>query len=158
MTALLPTKVCKTWIVTAKTDFTPEEWTTVLQGPPTAALIVITAEHGGAFRETLALTQAYVDARKQHGESELLDEIVSARPALDHTHYGSPEELKTAGLQHLGAAMALLQQKASTAEVDAYKRFVLDLAQRVAAAHKEHGTSVSGAEQAALDQISASLG
>ena len=143
--------------MSGKADFTPGEWTTVVQGPATAALIVITAEHGGAFRETLALTQGYVEARKQHGESELLDEIVSARPALDRTHYGSPDELKTAGLQHLRSATELLQQKATAAEVDAYKRFVLDLAQRVAAAHKEHGTSVSPAEQAALDEISAAF-
>ena len=91
--------------MTTKADFTAEEWENVLHGPPTAALIVITAQRGGTFRETLALTQSYVEARKQHGQSELLDEIVSSRPALDHTRYGSPQELKAAGLQHLRAAV-----------------------------------------------------
>src|SRR5439155_15255295 len=43
-------------------------------------------ERGGAFRETLALSNSYVEARRRHGESELLDEIVSAKPQLDHTH------------------------------------------------------------------------
>ncbi|HEY5277443.1 MAG TPA: hypothetical protein VIK38_13110, partial [Coriobacteriia bacterium] len=118
--------------MTGKADFTGEEWETVLHGPPAAGLIVITAQRGGVLRETLALTQSYADARKQHGQSELLDEIVSAKPALDHTHYHSAEELKETGLQHLHAAIELLEQKATTDDVDAYKRFVVDLAGRVA--------------------------
>jgi len=143
--------------VTGKADFTAEEWQTVLLGPPTAGLIVITAQRGGTLRETLALTRSYVEARKQHGESELLDEIVSAKPALDHTRYHSAEELKDAGLRHLRAAVELLAAKATTAEVDAYKRFVVDLAGNVANAHREHGTNVSDAEQAALDEITTAL-
>lgn len=143
--------------MTGKADFTAEEWETVLHGPPTAGLIVITAQRGGTFRETLALTQSYLEARKQHGQSELLDEIVSAKPALDRTHYDSPEALKEAGLKHLRAAVAVLEQKATADEVDSYSRFVLDLAGRVAGAHREHGTSVSDAEQAALDAIAAAL-
>ena len=143
--------------MTGKADFTADEWESILHGPPTAGLIVITAQRGGVFRETLALTQAYVEARKQHGQSELLDEIVSAKPALDHSRYHSPEELKDAGLKHLRTAAGLLEQKATSDEADAYKKFVLDLAGRVANAHREHGTRVSDAEQAAIDEISAAL-
>jgi hypothetical protein len=143
--------------MTGKADFAPDEWETVLHGPPTAALIVITAQRGGTFRETFALTQSYVEARKQHGQSELLDEIVSARPALDHTRYESPEQLRQAGLKHLRDAITLVEQKATADEVDAYRRFVLDLAGRVAKAHREDGANVSPAEQAALDEIKAAL-
>ena len=143
--------------MTGKADFTAEEWETVAHGPSTAGLIVITAQRGGVLRETLALTQAYVEARRQHGQSELLDELVSARPALDHSRYHSAEELREAGLKNLRDAVALLEQKATPEETDAYKRFVLDLAKRVANAHREHGTSVGDAEQAALDQIAAAL-
>lgn len=143
--------------MTGKTAFTTDEWETILHGPPTAGLIVITAQRGGTLRETLAMTQSYVEARKQHGESELLDEIVSARPALDHTRYHSAEELKEAGLSNLRAAVGVLQQKATADELDAYKHFVLDLAGRVANAHRENGTDVSDAEQAALDEIAAAL-
>ena len=143
--------------MTGKAEFTADEWENILNGPPTAGLIVITAQRGGVFRETLALTQAYIDARTQHGHSELLDEIVSAKPAVDHSHYHSPGELKDVGLKHLRAAVGLLEQKATGDEVDAYKRFVLDLAQRVATAHREHGVSVSDAEQAAIAEISAAL-
>ena len=143
--------------MTGKAEFTADDWETILHGPPTAGLIVITAQRGGVFRETVALTQAYVETRKQHGQSELLDEIISAKPALDHGRYHSPEELKDAGLKHLRAAAGLLEQKATADEADAYKRFILDLAERVANAHRENGTTVSDAEQTAIDEISAAL-
>ena len=85
--------------MTGKADFTAEEWETVLYGPTTAGLIVITAQRGGTFRETFAITKSYVEARKQHGQSELLDEIVAAKPALDHTRYHSPRNCWKGGLQ-----------------------------------------------------------
>lgn len=146
--------------MTGKADFTPEEWQLVLQGPPTAGMIVVTAQRGGTFRETLSIAKAYVEARQQHGESELLDEIVSARPELDRTRYRSAEELKEHGLQHLRDAVEALGRKAAPEEVEAYKRFVLSLAEKVAGAHREGGSAeaVSDAERAAIDEISAALG
>ena len=141
--------------MTGKADFTEEEWTSMLQGPPTAGMIVVTAQKGG---ETLALAKGYSAARDEHGQSELLDEIVSAKPSFDRGHSHSPEELKATGLEHLRAAVALLEQKASPDEVAAYKRFVLDVAGRVASAHREDGVNVSPAEQAALDELEAALG
>jgi hypothetical protein len=143
--------------MTGKADFTAQEWETVVHGPSMAGLIVITAQRGGVLRETLALAQSYVEARKQHGQSELLDEIVSAKPALDHTRFHSAEELKETGLKNMRTAVELLEHKATTAEIEAYRRFVLDLAGRVANAHREHGTSVGDGEQAALDEIKAAL-
>jgi len=144
--------------MTTKAAFTPEEWTLVLEGPPTAGMIVITAAHGGMIRETVAMSKAYAEARAQHGESELLDEIVAAKPHVDHTRYHSPEELKEAGLAHLRNAATLLESKATPAERDDYQRFVLNLASNVAAAHKEHGQAVSPAEAAAIQEVTAALG
>jgi hypothetical protein len=40
----------------------------------------VTAQRGGSFREAIAMGKAYVEAREQHGKSELLDEIVAAKP------------------------------------------------------------------------------
>jgi hypothetical protein len=146
--------------MTGKADFTPEEWETVVQGPPTAGMIVVTAQRGGTFRETYSIAKAYTEARQHHGESELLDEIVSARPELDHTRYHSPEELKEHGLQHLGDAVGLLERKAAPEELDAYRSFVLGLADRVANAHREGGSdeAVSEAERAAIGEIAVALG
>src|SRR6476660_7695177 len=114
--------------MTTQAAFSPEEWNVVLQGPPTAGMIVITAAHGGTFRETFAMSKAYAEARAEHGESELLDEIVSAKPKVDHTRQHSAEELRDTGLGHLRDAMALLESKATAEERDDYRHFVLALA------------------------------
>jgi hypothetical protein len=144
--------------MTTKAAFSPEEWKVVLEGPPSAGMIVITAAHGGMFRETFAMSKAYVEARAHHGETELLDEIVAAKPQMDHSRYHNPEELKEAGLQHLRDAVALLEAKATSDEVDGYKRFVLTVADKVAAAHREGGQAESPAETEAIQEISTALG
>ena len=144
--------------MTTKAAFSPEEWKTVREGPPTAGMIVVTAAHGGTFRETIAMSKAYVEARSQHGESELLDEIVTAKPEVDHTRYHSAEELRDSGLSHLRGAVALVEAKATAGELDDYRRFVLTLANKVAAAHREAGQSVSPAETEAIQQITTALG
>ena len=143
--------------MTTKSDFTTEEWHIILEAPPSAGMIVVTAQRGGSFRESIAIAKAYVEARQHHGESELLDEIVAAKPERDHTHYHSPEQLKQSGLDHLRASMALLEGKATPEEVDQYRQFIITLSQKVAAAHREHGVEVSEAEQAAIDDIAAAL-
>jgi len=144
--------------MTGKTDFTLAEWELVLGGPPTAGLIVVTAQRGGVFRETFEIGKAYAEARRLHGQSQLLDEIVGARYKRDHTRYRSAAEMKKGSLQHLHDAIALLEQKATPEELAAYKSFVLTVANRVASAHREEGVYVSAAEQAAIDEITAALG
>ena len=144
--------------MTTKADFTTEEWQLILEAPPSAGMIVVTAQRGGSFRESIAMAKAYVEARQHHGESELLDEIVAAKPERDHTHYHSAEELRQNGLKHLRDSVALIGGKASPAEVDDYRKFIVTLAHKVAAAHREHGVDVSDAEQAAINDIAAALG
>jgi hypothetical protein len=144
--------------MTGKADFTEQEWKIVLEGPPSAGMIVVTAQRGGTIRETIAMAKAYGEARQQHGQSELLDEIASAKPQVDHTRYHSPQELAEHGLQHLRDAVEVLERKATPDEVDDYKRFVLTLADKVANAHREGDQAVSEAERAAIAEISAALG
>ncbi len=144
--------------MTSKADFTEQEWDTILEGPPSAGMIIVTAQRGGTIRETFAIAKAYVEAREQHGASELLDAIVSAKPEIDHTRYRSYDELKERGLQHLRDAVSLLTQKATPDELDDYRRFVVALAEKVANAHREGDVAVSDAEQAAIGEISGALG
>jgi hypothetical protein len=147
--------------MTTKADFTAQEWELVLEGPPSAGMIVITAQRGGMLRETVSMAKAYVEARQQHGQSELLDEIVAVKPKLDHTRYRSFEELEKHSLGHLRDAVALLESKATPEELTQYNRFIVDLADRVAHAHREHGggeDGVSDAERAATAAIAQALG
>jgi hypothetical protein len=144
--------------MTTKAAFSPEQWDAVLEGPPSAGMIVATAARGGTFRESIALSKAYAEARAQHGASELLDEIVAAKPEIDHTRYHSAGELRDNGLEHIRGAVTVLDSKASSEELDGYRRFVLALANKVAAAHREEGSGVSPAEAEAIDEIAAALG
>ena len=143
--------------MTGKADFTTEEWELVLEGPTSAGMVVAAASRGGAIRESFSMAKAYAEARKQHGESELLDEVVSSKPKVDRTRHHSAEELKEHALRELRDAVELLERKATPEEVDDYRGFVLTLAERVAEAHKEGGERVSDAERAAIGDIEAVL-
>jgi hypothetical protein len=144
--------------MTGKSDFTEQEWDTVLKGPPAAGLIVASASKGGTFKESFAIAKSYTEARQQHGASELLDAIVSAKPEVDRHMGHSMEEIKSNGLQHVRDGVAVLESKATPDEVKDYRAFVLTLADHVANAHREDGVAVSSGEQAAIADISAALG
>ena len=143
--------------MTGKADFTPEEWKLVAEGPPLAGMAVATAQRGGTFRESFALAKAYTEARGEHGESQLLDELVSEKPQVKHERAHSAGELKEQTVQQLRDAVALLRSKATPEEVDDYRSFVLGVVNRVASAHKEDGVAVGPDEQAVIEEITASL-
>jgi hypothetical protein len=151
--------------VTSKSDFNAEDWSTVVDGPLYAGLRVIAADRGGTLRESMAMGRVYQEARAKQGTSALLDELIKSPPAID------PERLKEAGgdlsavtTDHLRKAISILESKATPEEADAYKTFVMTVAQAVAGAHKEGGflgvggTRISEAENQALDEISQALG
>jgi hypothetical protein len=145
--------------MTTKAAFSPSEWELVLEGPPAAGLLVITASRGGMFRETIAMSKAYAEARTQHGESELLDEIVAEKPRMERGgKVHNPEELRDQGLGCLTDVTTLLEHKATVEERDDYQRFVLTVAKKVAAAHREEGKQVSPAEEQAIQDITTALG
>ncbi len=149
--------------MTGKADYTEEEWKQIIEAPPSAGLVVITSEGGGSIRESFSMAKAYTEARSEHGESQLLDEVVATKPEMDKTRAGSKQELKEHNLQNIHEALAVLEAKAEPAEVLEYKRFILGLAKRVAEAHREgflglSGERVSDAEQAAVDEVAEALG
>jgi hypothetical protein len=145
--------------VTTRAAFSPSEWHQVLEGPPAAGLLVITASHGGTLRETIAMSKAYTEARAEHGDSELLDEIVAEKPRIERGgSVHNPEELRDQALACLADATALLQDKATVEERDEYRRFVLTVASKVAAAHRESGKQVSAPEAQAIQDIRTALG
>jgi hypothetical protein len=151
--------------LTRKADFNAEEWSTVVDGPLYAGMRVISADRGGALRESLAMGRVYQAAREHHGDSELLDELVKSPPSID------PDRVREAGgniadltRQQLRDAIGIVEAKSTPSEVDAYKRFVMTVAQAVAGAHKTGGflgiggKQISDAENQALDEIATALG
>lgn len=143
--------------MTAKAAFEPDQWKIIEEAPTSAAMLVIVSQRGGTFRETMAMGKEYAEARSQHGQSELLDELVSARPRVDHTRFHSPEELTEHVLGLVREAVGLVQGKAEAQELEDYRNFILHLSERVAGAHSEGGQAVSDAEQAAIDSIKGAL-
>jgi len=149
--------------MTGKSDFKADEWDVVLGGPPSAGILVAMAQRGGSFRESFSIAKAYVEARKQHGDSQLLDEIAATKPQLDHTRYHSAEELERAALAKIRDGVATVEAKGTPEEVDEYRRFVVSLAERVAEAHREgfmglSGERVSDAEKGAIAKIKEAVG
>ena len=146
--------------MTGKADFDEQQWDTVLEGPTSAGLIVMSAERGGSFREAFAMAKVYGEARQEHGESALLDEIAAHRPEVDRTRSHSYEELKEHGLGRIREAIALVDEKASPEEAADYRRFVTSVARRVAAAKEEKGSEggVTDTERQAIEEIEAALG
>jgi hypothetical protein len=151
--------------MTRKADFNAEEWSTVVEGPVYAGMRVISADRGGTLRESLALGRVYQEARAAHQDSELLDELVKSPPSID------PNQVREAGRniaavasERLREALGILEAKTTPEETDAYKRFVMTVAQAAAGAHKEGGflgiggKEISDAENQALDEISTALG
>lgn len=149
--------------MTTKNDFNAEEWEVLVGAPALAALRVILADRGGTLRESLSLARAYGEARQRDGDA-LLTAIVSSAPQLDPTQARSLEDLQAESQRRLREALELLERKGTPEEVEAYKGFVLGVANTVARAHKEGGIlgiggkQVSESEQAVLDDLAASLG
>ena len=136
-----------------------EDWDAVLEGPTSAGMIVTTAERGGTFREVLAIAKVYAEARREHGDSELLDEIAATKPEMDRT-----QGQVLAGAQGERAAPHPGGRRRGGAEGDPeeladYRRFVLAVANRIAGAKQESDDKpVSDAEAAAIAEITEALG
>jgi hypothetical protein len=147
--------------MTTKADFNAEEWSTIANAPFLTGMLVIAADRGGTVRETLAISRAYATAREGQPD-ELLREILATPPAIDPAKRPrTPEDLRREAPAALREAIEILTRVGTEDEVIAYKRFVYELADGVARAHREGGflgiggTEVSEHEQAALDEIAA---
>jgi hypothetical protein len=150
--------------MTQKSDFNAEEWSTLVEAPVLAGLRVVTAGRGGTIKESIAMGKVYAQARQQHGDSELLDQLVASPPAMDPSRLASGAgDVAQTSTTRLQEAVRVLDQKGTPQDVEAYKRFVLGLAQTVAEAHSEGGFAgiggkpVSDEERAALDELAATL-
>jgi hypothetical protein len=126
-----------------KAGFTEQEWETFHKGVTGAGLLVSVSDRGffDSFKEVGALAKHLAGARKD-SSSQLVRELAETRG----TGFGvrsSPAEVESETLEALRAAVATLESKAPD-EVEAYKSFVLDVAQSVAEA-AEGGSDAEGA-------------
>jgi hypothetical protein len=149
--------------MTKKAEFNAEEWAAVVEGPVLAGLRVISASRGGTIRESVAMGKVYTAAREAHGSSELLDDLVASPPGLDG-NIEKGTDIKSLVADRLPKAVQTVEAKATPEEAEAYKNFVISVAEAAAKAHKEGGfigiggKEISPEEQEALDEIRSLLG
>ena len=136
-----------------KADFTEQEWETLHKGVTGAGLLVSVSDRSffDSFKEAGALAKHLAGAPKDSA-SQLVRELAETRG----TGFGvtsSPTEVESETLEALRSAIATLESKTPD-EVEAYKSFVLDVAQSVA----EAAEGGSDAERAVVEKIRSALG
>jgi hypothetical protein len=136
----------------AKSQFTEQEWDSLHKGVTGAGLLMSVSDRSffDSFKEAGALARHLSEAR-QNSESELVRELAQER-GMGFGMSSSPSEIEGETLQSLRESMTTLRGKAPQ-EADAYRQFVLDVAESVAAA----GKGGEAAEGGALEKIKAAL-
>jgi len=136
-----------------KTDFTEQEWESLHRGVVGAGLLVATSDRGffDTFKEAGALGKHVAEAKKT-SSSELIRELAD----ISRAGFGvrtQPDELERETLEALRSAKTTLEQKAPD-EVNAYKQFVVEVAEAVAGA----AGGGEAAESAAIQKVREAVG
>ena len=160
-----------------KTDFSQDEWKTLLQSPLIVGVAVLASEPSGFFgmlKESMASAHALVAAKADPNADALVKAVAAdfetsegrtrAREVLKETIAGAqPGEIKTKAVEALRQIPAIVDAKAP-ADAAAFKGWLAGVAKSVAEAASEGGflgfggVQVSDAEKATLAEISAALG
>jgi hypothetical protein len=135
-----------------KANFTEQEWETLEKGVTGAGFLVALSDRGffDTFKEAGALSRHLREARENQS-SELVREFAETRA----TGFGvtdTPDEIERETMGALGEASRILDEKASD-EKEAYRSFVLEVAQSVA----EAAGGGESAESATIDKIRAAI-
>jgi len=138
--------------MTSKADFTEEEWERLQKGVTGAGLLVSVSDRGffDTFKEAGALAKHMNAAREGH-DNELVRELAAMRGSGFGLTTKS-DEVEKETTEALRSAVQTLRQKAPE-DLEAYRSFVLDVAQSVAEAAK----GVGAGETAAIEKIRATL-
>ncbi|MGD8766580.1 MAG: hypothetical protein PVG36_02305 [Methyloceanibacter sp.] len=158
-----------------KDDFTPEEWTKVLDGILAAGLAVSAVDPSGwwgTLKEAAAATPALTEAKRDPNSNDLIQAAVAD---FERSNEGSilamrerfaraePTECVQRSLASLREVSAIVDAKAPDDAV-AFKTWLCKISQQVAEASVEGsflgfgGVRVSEAEKATLSDISKALG
>src|SRR5215472_4208151 len=153
-----------------KNDFAESDWNTLRDTPYLVGVATLLAEPSGlgTVKESIALTRGIWE--NQASEIPLIRDLTSraemqaAQASLRGRFTGSQVELaknvtRDLALEHARSSIELLSGKANSEEVDAYRKFLYGLAEKVANASREGGIlnfggkAVSAAEQRFLDDL-----
>ena len=137
----------------SKADFSEQEWESLRKGVTGAGLLVSLSDRGffDSFKEAGALARHLVDARSKSSSQLVRDLAETGGMGFGVT--SSPGEVESETMEALRASVATLEQKVPN-ELEAYRAFVVDVAQSVAGAAEGGGET----ETAALGRIRSALG
>ncbi len=158
--------------MTSKASFTDDEWDRVLRAPLVAGMAITIADPGGPIeisKEMMATLRAVTVPPSQE---ELLAAVALDLQAMVQQKQNparnfKPTSAATAGteiLDELRAVDAIVAEKATPEETQAFRGWLVTAAQAAADAAKEGGfmgfgaVQVSEGEQAMLDQLRRALG
>ena len=160
--------------MTAKADFTDEEWTRLKRAPFVAGMAISLSDPGGPIelvKETAAAVKTVVGAVEQGGRGELVQAVAAEAAADAKTHKNPLHDFKPKGalagqmvLEELAGVNAIVSAKASPEDAEAYRTWLKDAAREAASAAKEggflgfHAVRVSEGEQRMLDKLGEALG
>jgi len=135
-----------------KADFSEQEWETLQKGVTGAGLLVAVSDRSFFDTFSEATTMAKHLAAGRESSSPLVHDLGETTKHSGFSARSSPDELQQQTTDTIHAAVQLVQQKAPD-EVNAYRAFVMDVAQSVAEAKK----GVAPGEEQALGTIKAAL-
>ncbi len=155
--------------MTAKADFTPEDWATIVRAPLIAGMAISLADPGGPIeltKESVAAMKSILDP-VGGDQPELVAAVREDFAALAKAHQNpaagfkpkNPQEL----LDELTRVNGLVAGKATPEEAAGFSELLKTAARRAADAAKEGGfmgfraERVSAGEQRMLEQIDAAL-
>jgi hypothetical protein len=154
--------------LSVKDKFTPDEWKSLLKAPMLAAYAVAgvaPSKQENFVREMAAVADGIVEGKQRAAQGSLLGAVIADIVAnaedgqRGQTEKVSPAEVKSRAIDTCRAVAAALEAKASADEAYEYKRWVLVVAEKVAAAAKEGGIfgfggeQISGSEIATINEI-----
>ena len=160
-----------------KSDFTPEEWTKVLESIMVAGIAVSAADPSslwGTVKEAAATSSSLAAAKRDPNSSELIKAVIAdfetsegrsniQNAMRERFAQAAPAECVQRSLASLREVSAIVDAKAPN-EAAAFKAWLRDISQKVAEASVEGsflgfgGVRVSDAETATLRDIAKALG
>lgn len=154
-----------------KTDFSPDEWQVLFAAAPMVGLGISAASPNGPFgvvKEMFSVGMALAEVVQKGSDNALVKAIADDMRARGTKAEGvkgvkTPEDARRAVLEHMTKVSDIVAKQAP-AEAEGFKRWLVEVAKRVAEASTEGGflgfggEKVSAGERDAIQAIAEKLG
>jgi len=163
--------------MTARAEYTAEEWQLLRMTPYAAGMAVAVADGVGVIetlRESVALVVAQSEGAKRYPDNELIKSLIYDRsadtpqqavlkPGEGADRSRMAEQVRDTAMEDCRSVVALLEERSQAAERAGYLGWVMDAAKATALAARSgglfsRGPLVDEAERAVLGQIAEALG